>query len=162
MSIVEFDALSRLDPAAPADRLDPAAPADRRPTRGSAAGRPDASTALPEVVRPASRLVVAPAPAPATAPRRLPFVLTLVALLAIGLAGLLVLNTVMAQDAFRASRLAEQSAQLQAQRQALSEQVDRLQSPQSLAQRAAGMGLVRQTDPPILDLGKGTVTASER
>ena len=148
MSIVEYDALSRLDPAAPADR----------PSRSGAT----ASSALPATVRPASRLVVAPAPAAAPAPRRLPFVLTLVALLAIGLAGLLVLNTVMAQDAFRASRLAEQSAQLQAQRQALSEQVDRLQSPQSLAQRAAGMGLVRQTDPPILDLGKGTVTASER
>jgi len=69
---------------------------------------------------------------------------------------------VMAQDSFRASRLAQQSAQLQAQRQALSEQVDRLQSPQSLAQRATALGLVRQTDPPILDLGTGTVTASRR
>ena len=149
MSLAEVDALSLLDPAAPA--AGPVATSQR-----------SASVALADPVRPASRLVVAPAVAPAAGPRRLPFVLTLVTLLAVGLGALLLLNTVMAQDSFRASRLAQQSAQLQAQRQALSEQVDRLQSPQSLAQRATALGLVRQTDPPILDLGTGTVTASRR
>ena len=139
------DALSRVDPAAPPEI------------------HPDPESSAPEpVARTRSRLAVAPVAAPAPAPRRLPFVLTLVALLVTGLGGLLVLNTVMAQDSFRASRLAEQSAQLQAERQALSEQVDRLQSPESLAARAAKLGLEPQTDPPILDLGTGKVTATRR
>lgn len=139
------DALSRVDPAAPPDPdLD----------RESGAPQPAARTR--------SRLSVAPVAVTTPAPRRLPFVLTLVTLLMTGLGGLLVLNTVMAQDSFRASHLAEQSALLQAQRQALSEQVDRLQSPQSLADRAARLGLQPQTDPPILDLGTGKVTATRR
>lgn len=113
-------------------------------------------------VAPTAGLALAPDAGPAPATRRLPFVLTLVTLLLLGLGSLLVLNTVMQQDSFRASRLAEQSAQLQARRQALSEQVDRLRSPQSLADRAAALGLVPQTDPPVLDLGTGTVTGTAR
>lgn len=139
------DALSRSDPAAPPD-----------PDRNDESGAP-----LP-LARTRSRLSVAPVAAAAPAPRRLPFVLTIVALLVTGLGGLLVLNTVMAQDSFRASRLADQSAQLQAERQALSEQVDRLQSPESLTARAATLGLKPQADPPILDLGTGKVTATRR
>lgn len=142
---VSRDAVSRVDPAAPPE-----------PDLDRESGAPQPAT------RTRSRLSVAPVAVPTPAPRRLPFVLTLVTLLVAGLGGLLVLNTVMAQDSFRASRLAEQSALLQAQRQALSEQVDRLQSPQSLADRAARLGLQPQTDPPILDLGTGKVTATRR
>jgi len=165
MSLADFDAVAgggrgvgaRAREALTRDALshaDPAAPPDLDPDRESSAPEPAPRTR--------SRLSVAPVAAPAPAPRRLPFVLTVVALLATGLGGLLVLNTVMAQDSFRASRLADQSAQLQAERQSLSEQVDRLQSPESLAARAAKLGLTPQTDPPILDLGTGKVTATRR
>ena len=143
--VLSRDALSRVDPAAPPDP-----------------GVDGESGAPPPVLRTRSRLSVAPVALPAPALRRLPFVLTVVTLLVAGLGGLLVLNTVMAQDSFRASRLAEQSAQLQAERQALSEQVDRLQSPQSLADRAAKLGLEPRTNPPILDLRTGKVTAGRR
>lgn len=172
MSLAEFDALAgagrgagapaRESRAVPRDaltrdalsRADPASPPDADPDEQSSAPGP--------ALRTRSRLSIAPVAAPAPAPRRLPFVLTVVALLVTGLGGLLVLNTVMAQDSFRASRLADQSAQLQAERQALSEQVDRLQSPESLTARAGKLGLKPQTDPPILDLGTGKVIATRR
>lgn len=148
MSLAEIDAVPAWDPAEPAS---PPARPGRVPPGGDgrAAG-----------ARVRSRLVVLPGAGAAPDTRRLPFVLTLVVLLAVSLAGLLLLNTVMAQDSVRATRLAGQSARLDAQRQALAEQLDRLQSPASLAAAAAAAGLTPQTDPPILDLGTGKIIST--
>lgn len=139
--------------------VDPVPVADPRLRIGSGAVPLPRQAPGPGAHPPGSRLVVAPAARAVPAPRRLPFVMTVLTLLAIGLGSLLVLNTVMQQNSFTVSRLTDQAAQVRAQRQALSEQVDRLQAPQALAAAAARQGLVRQTDPPILDLGTGTVTS---
>ena len=149
MSLAEIDASPGWDPAAPARVPVPGRPA------GPGTGRSGSTAALAR-----ARLVAVPTTVTDAAParRRLPFVVTLAALLTLGLGGLLGLNTVMAQDSVRAARLAEQAATLDAQRQALAEQQARLRSPESLAAAAAAQGLRPQTAPPILDLRSGTVT----
>jgi len=152
--------LAEIDPA-PVRELPSAPRRAGRPLITSGASPSPAPDADPAHRTP-SRLVVAPDAVPDREPRRLPFALTVLTLLGLGLGGLLFLNTAMQQDSFQVSRLTDQSAVLAAQQQALAEQLDRLRSPQSLADRAAQQGLVRQTDPPILNLGTGTVSTRTR
>ena len=97
----------------------------RRPARAApragAAPRPD--------------LRVLPAP-PFRAPRG-PFVLAVGAVLTLGLLGVLLLNTVVAQDAFAVSALQQKSAALADQEQALIQQVAAADSPQRLERARA-------------------------
>lgn len=88
--------------------------------------------------RPLLRLVRTPARKAA----RMPFVLLVVAILGIGLVGLLLLNTERAQASFRLSDLQSQSDSLQDQVQALQRVVEHDQDPASLAARATALGMV--------------------
>ena len=118
----------------------------------------------------AARARTTPAPAAAPAPRgslrlvpprsaarRAPFVAVVVALLAVGLLGLLALNTVLAHDAFRLHELQVEGKQLAEREQALLTEVESLQAPRSLADRAEGMGMVQGGPPSFLRLPDGAV-----
>jgi hypothetical protein len=115
----------------------------------------------------APRPLVAPSPAPsrgrpAPAPqltvvepvparlRRGPFVALIVTLLASGLLGLLLLNTVLAQDAFVIHDLERRTAVLSDREQALKEEVAIQESPERLARRAQGLGMVPLSSPAFI------------
>ena len=107
--------------------------------------------------RPALELV----PAAGSRTRRLPFAAVVVALLAGGLLGLLVLNTVLAQDAFRLHTLKTQSRELEDREQALQREVEALRAPQALAARAGALGMVQAGPPAFLRLPDGAVLGAE-
>lgn len=121
--------------------LEPVAPRARRPRRPP--------------------LALVPArPAPRGAVRRSPFVGVVVSLLAAGLLGLLVLNTALAQDAFRLHTLKQESRALEDREEALRREVEAGRSPQELASRAAELGMVPAGPPAFLRLSDGTVLGS--
>jgi hypothetical protein len=88
---------------------------------------------------------------------RAPFIIAVVVILAAGLLGLLLLNTVLAQDAFRLHTLQLQSHVLADQEQSLQREVERLQSPQSLATQATRLGMVPGGPRAFLRLSDGKV-----
>ncbi len=101
------------------------------------------------------RLTIVPKLA-ARAPR-VPFVLCVVALLAGGLVGLLLLNTSLQRGAYVAGGLRAQSAALYEQQQALQRRVAALQDPQRVSHRAEALGMVPNDSPAFLVLGSGKV-----
>jgi len=88
---------------------------------------------------------------------RAPFVAFVVVLLVSGLLGLLMLNTMVAQDAFGLHDLTVQGKSLDDREQALSRQVQTLQAPTSLSQRATALGMVPGGPPMFLRLADGAV-----
>jgi hypothetical protein len=110
--------------------------------------------------RPPLALVPAARPAARGPLRRSPFVAVVVSLLAAGLLGLLVLNTALAQDAFRLHTLKQESRALEDREEALRREVEALQSPQELAGRAAELGMVPAGPPAFLRLSDGKVLGS--
>ncbi|MDP9444181.1 MAG: hypothetical protein M3P83_07475, partial [Actinomycetota bacterium] len=64
---------------------------------------------------------------------RVPFGATVLAVLGVGLVGLLILNTTLQQGAVRAGGLQEQAAALELRRQALELRVEALREPQRVA-----------------------------
>lgn len=127
---------------APARALAPARPAGTpaRPVRGRAA-------------TPLLRLV----PQARTTASRMPFVAVVVALLGTGLLGLLALNTVLAEGAFRLHSLQAEARDLATREQVLQRQVELLRAPGSLAQRARDLGMVPGGPPVSLRLSDGRV-----
>lgn len=117
--------------------------------------------------RPAPRPVVRPQPARTptlrlVAPRprtagRAPFAALLVGLLVSGLLSLLALNTLQAQDAFALHELEAQGRELTLREQLLQGQVQDLEAPAALAERAAALGLVPSGPPAFLRLPDGAV-----
>lgn len=119
----------------------------------------------------ATARAVRSAPRPASAPAgylrlvaarrsnaaRAPFVAVVVGILGLGLLGLLLLNTVLAQDAFRLHALQVQGHRLADQEQGLQREVEQLQSPQSLAAHASALGMVQGGPPAFLRLSDGKV-----
>ncbi len=106
--------------------------------------------------RPALSLVV---PRRTDAPRA-PFVAVIVALLVSGLLGLLVLNTVLAQDAFALHTLSQNGRALADREQSLSREVEALRSPEALAARAEAAGMVQAGPPAFLRLPDGAILGS--
>ncbi len=88
---------------------------------------------------------------------RTPFVVVVVALLGGGLLGLLALNTVLAQDAFRLHTLKTEGKQLAVREQVLRREVEGLRTPEALAARATAMGMVPAGPPAFLRLSDGAV-----
>ncbi|GAA2100964.1 hypothetical protein [Actinomadura alba] len=86
-----------------------------------------------------------------TAPPRAPFVLLVVGLLGGALVSLLLLNTVLAEDAFTLTKLQRSNKQLNQQRQALQEEIAREEAPERLAQKAKALGMVQPTRPAFVD-----------
>jgi hypothetical protein len=89
--------------------------------------------------------------------RRAPFVVVVLTLLGAGLVGLILISTVLQAQSFEAARLSEQADALQTQQQALSREVDRMQSPSSIAQRALQLGMVPSANPIFLRITDGEV-----
>ncbi|WP_433231530.1 hypothetical protein [Actinomadura formosensis] len=87
-----------------------------------------------------------PAASRRAAPRT-PFVLLVVGLLGGALVSLLLLNTVLARDAFTLTRLQQSTKQLEQQRQAYEEENAREGSPANLEKKARALGLKKAEDP---------------
>jgi len=120
-------------------------------TSGSAAR---ALRAPAPVVRPrALRLV----PQRRSSAARAPFAVVVVVLLVGGLLGLLMLNTMVAQGVFRLHDLTVQGKVLDDREEVLSRQVQTLQAPTSLSQRATAFGMVPGGPPMFLRLSDGAV-----
>jgi hypothetical protein len=103
-----------------------------------------------------ARLSVVPR-TPAKRAGRVPFVALLSLLLVAGVAGLLFFNTSMQQVSFRVTRMEDRATLLEAQRQGLQMQLDRLRDPQLLAVRAKAMNMVPPATPAFIRLGDGKV-----
>jgi hypothetical protein len=89
--------------------------------------------------------------------RRGPFVAVVLGLLAAGLLGLLTLNTVLAQDAFRLHALQLEGKVLADREQELQTAVEALQAPRAIDQRATALGMVAGGPPEFLQLPSGTL-----
>ena len=103
----------------------------------------------------ASPRTAPPLPGQRTAPEsRTRFVFLIVGLLGGGLLCLLMINTVLAAGAFRITALQQGNVPLAQRVQALQAQVAAEESPYSLAQRAAALGMVVQPRLHFLNLGQ--------
>lgn len=111
------------------------------------ATKPGPKTAPKPATKPAK-----PAARPAAKPRtartrpsakapRTPFVLLIVGLLGGALVSLLLLNTVLAEDAFRLNDLQRTNTRLQQREQSLKVEVKKAESPTELARRARDLGM---------------------
>lgn len=124
-------------------------------TRGGLS-RPEARAGAAARRRPALELVT---PARSDAPRA-PFVAVVVAVLAAGLLGLLVLNTVLAKDSFALHTLTTEGRALADREQTLSREVESLRSPQALAEAAEALNMVQAGPPAFLRLPDGAILGS--
>ena len=117
---------------------------------------PRRGTARPGGYPSASPRTARPLPGQQTAPEsRTRFVFLIVGLLGGGLLCLLMINTVLAAGAFRITALQQGNVPLAQRVQALQAQVAAEESPYSLAQRAAALGMVAQRRMHFLDLSTG-------
>ncbi|TDE20919.1 hypothetical protein [Actinomadura sp. 6K520] len=89
------------------------------------------------------------------APPRAPFVLLIVGLLGGALVSLLLLNTVLAKDAFTLTRLQQSTKQLEQQRQAYEAEIAREGSPEELSNKAKALGMKEAEDPAFFHSGSG-------
>ncbi|SNR65278.1 hypothetical protein [Actinomadura mexicana] len=86
---------------------------------------------------------------------RAPFVLLIVGLLGGALVSLLLLNTVLAKDAFTLTRLQQSNKQLEQQRQAYEEEIAREGAPQQLSKKAEWLGMRQGEDPAFFSTEPG-------
>ena len=91
---------------------------------------------------------------------RFPFILVLIGVFAIGMAGLLLLNTTLQNQAFQARRLDREATSLAYQQAALESQIDQLGGTAELARRASALGMRPNTEPAFLVLPGGKVVGT--
>lgn len=120
--------------------------ADRPDTEGPVRGR--------------SRLRSVPAPARRLA--RFPFLLVLIGVFGLGMAGLLMLNTTLQNQAFQARTLNRQATELAYTQSDLENQLTVLAAPQELARRASIMGMRTNPYPALLQLPSGKVIGTAK
>jgi hypothetical protein len=89
------------------------------------------------------------------------FILFLTGIGALGLVSLLFVNTLLAQDAFKLSKLQLEARLLTDQREAYIRQLDRISSPMALAAAATEMGMKPSSTPAFLNLDEPQVPATE-
>ena len=89
---------------------------------------------------------------------RVPFVTLVSLILLAGVVGLLMFNTSMQQNAFKASALETQAAELRSQQQTLETEIDKFRDPQYIGEWAPKHGYVLPACPSFLMLGSGKVT----
>jgi cell division protein FtsL len=85
------------------------------------------------------------------------FVTAISSIFIIGLLSLLIINTALAQDAFKLQQLKQQATVLADQREAILRQVAEKSSPEKLADSAAKLGMIPSNNPRFLDLSVGQV-----
>ncbi|MCC9312094.1 septum formation initiator family protein [Kitasatospora sp. RB6PN24] len=103
-----------------------------------------------------ARITVRPGRSPrGSVQGRTPFVVLVVVLLALGLLGLLMLNTTLNENSFELAKLQKQTSTLTDQQQALQQEIDRRAAPDALESAARRLGMVPGGDPAfLLDSGK--------
>jgi cell division protein FtsB len=121
-------------------------------TTGTTTRRPAGTTTA--ATRPPRQAPRRPAPPRA----RAPFVLLIVGLLGGALVSLLLLNTVLAQDAFTLSELQRDNRQLAERKEALQADIARESDPEVLHQKARSLGMVDSQGPAFIDPRTGKVT----
>lgn len=114
-----------------------------------------AASRLPALSLPKPQLTVVPRPGRRAS--RLPFAALVVAVLGLGLVGLLLLNTGMERGVYQVTALRTKVAALQIQHQALQLKVAELQDPQQVAERALRLGMVANSSPAFISLATGKV-----
>ena len=112
-----------------------------RESRGGSAG----SSPLTAVQPPPSRL------------SRAPFLLVLIGVFGLGMAGLLMLNTTLQNQAFSSRALSRQVTELTYAQADLENQIDRVSAPPELARRASALGMRANPYPVLLELPSGKV-----
>jgi hypothetical protein len=95
-------------------------------------------------------------------PSLLPFVGVLLALLAVGLVGLLMLNTALNKGAFSLRQENRKSTALTQEDQQYQQELAKLSEPGALATKAQQLGMVPNGNPAFLDPGSGAVLGSPR
>ena len=105
-----------------------------------------------------ARLTVVPRRDPART--RVPFVIFVSLLLVAGVVGLLMLNTTMQQNSFRATALEKEAQALTARQQGLEMDLARLNNPQLVAERAQALGMVEANVADYVDLARNKVVSS--
>lgn len=85
------------------------------------------------------------------------FIVVVSSIFIAGLLSLLIINTALAQDAFKLQELKRQATVLADQREAILRQVAEKSSPDKLAQSAANLGMVASVNPRFLDLSVSEV-----
>jgi hypothetical protein len=88
---------------------------------------------------------------------RFPFLLVLIGIFGVGMAGLLMLNTTLQSQAFQSRTLNRQATELAYAQADLENQVDALAAPQELARRASEFGMRPNPFPAFLVLPSGKV-----
>lgn len=88
---------------------------------------------------------------------RAPFVVVVLTVLGIGLVGLILLSTVLQAQSFEVARLSARSDALAVKEQGLRRDVEQLQAPANLAQRALSLGMVPNANPVFLRPSDGEV-----
>ena len=111
-------------------------------------GRRDAR--LRAVGRPAPRL------------SRAPFLLVLIAVFGLGMAGLLMLNTTLQNQAFSSRALDRQATELAYTQADLESQIAVLSAPPELARRASALGMRPNPYPALLELPSGDVVGDAK
>lgn len=96
-------------------------------------------------------------PTPGRRAPRAAFVSLVLAVLGVGLVGLLLLTTAMQQRAFALFEIENEIASLREQRQMLTAELAQLEAPAALAEAATGIGMVPNDTPAFLDLDAGAL-----
>ncbi|HKX16232.1 MAG TPA: hypothetical protein VJN19_13640 [Propionibacteriaceae bacterium] len=94
---------------------------------------------------------------PAARLARFPFLLVLIGIFGIGMAGLLMLNTTLQSQAFESRTLNRRATELAYAQADLENQLDVLAAPQELARRASALGMRPNPFPAFLELPSGKV-----
>jgi len=94
--------------------------------------------------------------------RKAPFVAVLLAVLGLGLVGLIVLSTIMQAQSFAMSELSSKNEELRIERQGLTRELQDLRSPSALADKAHEAGMVPPATPVFLKLADGSVVGQPR
>jgi len=115
----------------------------------------------PQKAQPRNRALRLVAPVSSRA-RRAPFVVVVLTLVAMGLVGLIVMSTVLQAQSFEIAQLNQEVDALETRQQALSREVDQLQSPSSIAYRAVLLGMVPNANPVFLRLSDGEVVGKAK
>lgn len=94
--------------------------------------------------------------------RRTPFLLVLALVLGVGMVGLLVLNTTLQNQAFAARTLNREASLLANQQAQLQARVDVLRTPQTLAEKAATLGMRPNQNPAFVKLPEGRIVGNPK
>jgi hypothetical protein len=115
----------------------------------------------PQRSQPRNRALRLVAPVSSRA-RKAPFVVVVLTMVGIGLVGLILMSTMLQAQSFEVSKLQAEADALHTRQQALSREVDRMQSPSNLAVRALQLGMVPSANPVFLRLSNGEVVGKAK